>query len=238
MRHQFINQPKYFYRRSALALLLILVFLSTACQPPVETPAVETTIPPETSTAVDTTVPVTTVPPEVQQVPQYNQTTPLFAALEFLTLLDQANIQSLSDLVHPTEGVRFSPYAYVDVQTDQWSDAANLSQFLSGSQALNWGSYDGSGEPILLTPQDYIDQFVYDQAYLQPHIIGYNQIISSGNTLVNIADVYPGATFIEFHFTGFDPQFEGIDWRSLILVLKQDGGLWYIIGVVHSEWTI
>jgi hypothetical protein len=174
--------------------------------------------------------------PQVQA--SLNQSSPLSAAVEFVSLLDQEDYSSLYELIHPTEGVRFSPYAFVDVANHQWVDSANLTQFLSGTQVLNWGEYDGTGDPIQLTPIDYINRFVYDQMYIQPELIGFNQIISSGNTLVNIPSVYAGATFIEFHFTGFDPQYMGMDWRSLIIVMKEVSGLWYVVGVVHSEWTI
>lgn len=35
-----------------------------------------------------------------------------------------------------------------------------------------------------------------------------------------MAQVYPNGYFIEFHFSGFNPQFEGIDWESLKLVFE------------------
>jgi len=29
-----------------------------------------------------------------------------------------------------------------------------------------------------------------------------------------------------------------MDWRSLKLVFKEKDGNWYLVGVVHDEWTI
>jgi len=59
-----------------------------------------------------------------------------------------------------------------------------------------------------------------------------------GNTINNIAEVYPQAITIEYHFEGFDPQFVGLDWRSLLLVLVEKEGAWCLVAVVHDEWTI
>jgi hypothetical protein len=85
---------------------------------------------------------------------------------------------------------------------------------------------------------DYYNRFVYDQDFLNPEMIGINSIIGFGNTLVNIGDAYPGASFLEFHFSGFAPQYEGMDWRSLILVMEELNGEWKLVGIVHNEWTI
>jgi len=53
-----------------------------------------------------------------------------------------------------------------------------------------------------------------------------------------LAIAYPTASFVEFHFTGFDPQYGGIDWSSLRLVFENVGGNWLLIGIVHDGWTI
>jgi hypothetical protein len=29
-----------------------------------------------------------------------------------------------------------------------------------------------------------------------------------------------------------------MDWRSLRLVFMQDGGTWYLAGIIHDQWTI
>ena len=63
-------------------------------------------------------------------------------------------------------------------------------------------------------------------------------LIGKGNTLNNIAQVYPNGEFVEFHFTGFDTQYEGMDWTSLRLVFEENNGTWFLIGIVHDQWTI
>jgi hypothetical protein len=54
----------------------------------------------------------------------------------------------------------------------------------------------------------------------------------------NVQQVYPGASVVEYHFPGFDDQYEGMDWRSLRLVLAQnDNAEWTLYGVIHDEWA-
>jgi hypothetical protein len=42
---------------------------------------------------------------------------------------------------------------------------------------------------------------------------------------------------VEYYFPGFDPQYGGMDWRSLKLVFSQADGSWNLAGIIHDEWT-
>ncbi len=44
--------------------------------------------------------------------------------------------------------------------------------------------------------------------------------------------------FIEYHFSGFEEEYGGMDWVSLRLVFVQEGGQWYLVGLVNDRWTI
>ena len=48
----------------------------------------------------------------------------------------------------------------------------------------------------------------------------------------------PDAVMVEFHYPGFDAAYGGMDWRSLRLFLEQKDGTWYVVGIVHGQWTI
>jgi hypothetical protein len=85
---------------------------------------------------------------------------------------------------------------------------------------------------------DYYGEFVYDVDFENSHIIGNNTVIKSGNTINNILEAYPAGAFVEFHYKGFEPQYEGMDWKSLRLVFEQNGGVWYLVGITHDQWTI
>ena len=151
--------------------------------------------------------------------------------------LRDRDLDRLAKLAHPTRGVRFSPYAYVR-DADIFIAVDDIPDILSQNSVLLWGVFDGSGAPIELTFTDYYDQFVYDQDFANAEVIGYNRRIGGdGGMINNIPDFYPGGVMVEYHFSGFEPDYGGLDWRSLRLVFMQDGDEWFLIGIVHDEWT-
>lgn len=162
----------------------------------------------------------------------------LSRTINVVDILKEKDMEALSNYIHPTKGVRFSPYANVDVEKDQIFTREEVAKLGEDTEVYTWGYYDGSGEPINLNFNDYYNRFVYDKDFANPHIIGNNTIIGESNTINNIHEVYPDGHFIEFHFTGFEEEFEGLDWKSLRLVFEQYEGQWYLVGIVHSEWTI
>jgi hypothetical protein len=164
------------------------------------------------------------------------------AAQAILALRDR-DMQALAALVHPAAGVRFSPYGYVRAGVgalegqDLVFDAAEVAGLWPDPTVYTWGSAAGTGEPIELTFADYYDKYVYDVDFAQPDAIGFGLIIGQGNTINNLAEVYPDGFVVEYHFEGFDPQYAGFDWRSLRLVWQASAGTWYLTGIVHDEWT-
>ncbi len=162
----------------------------------------------------------------------------LLTALQAVELLRDQDMNGLAAYVDPVKGVRFSPYGYVNLQSDLFFSAQAVASLPASSQVYTWGAFDGTGDPIDYNFNDYYGRFIYDQDFASPHLIGNNTIIGTGNTLINLNQVYPNGSFVEFHFTGFDPQYAGMDWRSLRLVFEQTNGIWYLVGIVHDEWTI
>jgi len=159
-----------------------------------------------------------------------------FTVLNHLANEDGA---ALANHAHPTRGVRFSPYFNVNQSTDIVFYPGNTigANMFTNTTVYVWGEFDGTGESIGGEYAYYHSRFVYDEDYLNPELIGINQIVGTGNMNNNIENVYPNESYVEFHFSGFDPQFMGMDWRSLVLVFEEDNGDWYLVGVVHGEWT-
>jgi hypothetical protein len=162
-------------------------------------------------------------------------------AKEALTALKTRDLTKLSSMIHPEKGVRFSPYAYV--HTEQGGDvvltAADFQRDLLAEKKLyTWGVQDGNGSPIQGSVGDYWSAFIYDQDFAAAPQVGYNTIIGKGNTRENSREVYPAAIEVEYHFPGFDPKYQGMDWKSLRLVFEQKGSTWYLVGIIHSQWTI
>jgi len=155
-----------------------------------------------------------------------------------ISALKTRSFPQLSTYIHPRKGVRFSPYAFVDVDQNLIFHSDALRNIITDQEKHTWGTYDGSGFPIELTFEEYFTRFVYDQDFANAKNISFNRIIGQGNSLNNVFDVYPNAILVEYNFPGFDPQFEGMDWKSLRLVFENEGNTWYLIGIVHDEWTM
>jgi hypothetical protein len=161
-------------------------------------------------------------------------------AQEVMALLKEKNISKLAGLVHPKKGVQFSPYSYIHTATDIQVQGSNLATLWASSSLTHWGTFDGSGDPIDLTMPNYWAEFVYNANFAAAPQISYNTIIGKGNMINNVFSVYPTSSYItvEYHFPGFDPQYQGMDWTSLRLVFEYTGSQWYVVAVVHDQHTM
>jgi hypothetical protein len=200
------------------------------------TSPVSTTKPQETASAKPT--PVATVPnfstaAEAKQVISAR-------AQETLTALKEQDMSKLASLVHPQKGVQFSPYSYIHTATDIQVQGSNLAALWANPSLTHWGTLDGSGDPIDLTLPSYWAKFVYNANFAAAPQTSYNTIIGKGNMINNVFSVYPTASYItvEYHFPGFDPQYQGMDWTSLRLVFEYSGSQWYLVAIVHDQHTM
>lgn len=161
----------------------------------------------------------------------------LIMAIEVVEDIKNKDFNAISNYVDE-EGLLFSPYGYINKDSDVILSQEEVENLEDDRQEREWGAYDGTGEPIILTFDEYYDEFIYDQDFLNAEIIGNNLRIGQGNTLENIHEVFEDVRFVEFHFSGFDEEFDGMDWVSLRLAFTPDGDSWNLIAIVHDQWTI
>lgn len=155
-----------------------------------------------------------------------------------LTALKQKDFQTLSTFIHPEWQLLFSPYAYVDTAGSQVLSPYELLAAAKKSSILEWGSYDGTGDPIKMNISQYFDKFVYNKDYLNAKEKSVNKFLGFGNSLNNLKEVYPASDFTEFYFPGFDPKYDGMDWQTLRLVFRKENNKPYLVAIVHDQWTI
>lgn len=214
--------------RFLIIIMAIFAVLAGSCSSQ-STQAVQETIPPKqspTQTLITSTPTPTKVPLSV-----------LESAQQVIQTLRDRDMAGLSTFVHPELGLRFSPYPFVRAE-DLVFGKQSLHDLFSDETVYNWGNFDGSGEAIEMTFEAYFTRFVYSQDFAEPEVIGLNKEIGQGNSINNIPEFYPGADYVEYHFSGFDPQYAGMDWQSLRLVFILEGSNYYLIGIVHAQWTI
>jgi hypothetical protein len=144
---------------------------------------------------------------------------------------------ALAALAHPSKGVRFSPDAYLQA-TNITLTAAQLSTAFTDPTKRTWGITDGKGDPIVMTFADYSGLYIYARDFMTSSQTAYNQTIGSGNSIDNTADVYPDAILFEAYDPGPDPRLKDLQWQCVRLLFERSSARWYLIGVVHGEWTI
>jgi len=157
-----------------------------------------------------------------------------------LTMLKNKNYSAFANYIHPVDGIRFSPYGFVDTVHDI---KLSKQKFISeagnpGQDMVVWGEFDGTGDPIKMTLNNYMQRFVYDVDFVKPEKRSVNEFIGGGNSLNNLELVYKNCDFTESHFSGFDKKYAGMDWKSLRLVFKIRDRKFFLVGIVHDEWTI
>src|ERR1044072_6293887 len=121
----------------------------------------------------------------------------------------------LAALAHPSKGVRFTPYGFVRADRDVVLTRDQVATIFTDTTRRTWGTADGTGDPLTSSFEQYSRRFVYDVDFAAAPVVRYDQPPAhSGNTPNNIAQAYPAARWVEFHFPMIDAKYEGMDWRS------------------------
>jgi len=224
----------------SILIFTLLAGMLTACNLPGPATVIptETPIPPTPIQLFPTPSLLPTeiiIPPTAIPLPPEQAV--LARAGEVVQALKNKDMLSLAGYVHPVDGLRFSPYAYVK-STDLVFPSSQIPGSMSDNTLFTWGIYDGSGLSIDMTFTEYYAQFIYDVDFANAPQVAVNERIGKGNSIDNSLEFYPGAMIVEYHFPGFEAQYQGMDWRSLRLVFMDYNNTWYLVGIIHDQWTI
>ncbi len=154
--------------------------------------------------------------------------------------IKEKNYEQLADVVHPEKGICFS-LETVFTESELIFSADHIRRFMPqfGDRAIyKWSPpFDFETDPDF-TFEQYLKE-IYDANFVQPHAIGFNTVLKGGtNAVDNMSEFFPKASFVYFHFCGFDKSHGGMDWSGLRLALKQFEGKWYVVGIGHGHWSI
>lgn len=158
------------------------------------------------------------------------------SANQVINALAENDLDTVAEYVHPEMGLRFSPYGFVR-ESHQVFYPETLPGLMESDETFDWGRYDGSGETIELTFNEYYDEFVYTSDFANAEQTAVNERLGQGNTINNIPEFYSGSSFVEYHFPGTEENNQ-MDWESLRLVFVQRNEIWFLVGIVHDQWTI
>ena len=162
----------------------------------------------------------------------------LQAATTVAVALKEQDYAAVAEFVHPERGVTLTPYSTVDFETDRKLTREQIRDVAKDEKAYPWGFEDGRGNLIELTKAQYFEKYVFNADYTQAPMIGVDRLMMSGNALENLTEAYTGCRFVDFCHPGLDPSQEGMDWCSLRLVFAPEETGWYLVGIIHGQWTI
>jgi len=151
-----------------------------------------------------------------------------------MTLLKNKNFEELSDLIHPTLGIRFSPTAFIDLDSDLNFNTADFIDLTVQKNKVIWGVNKNSGEKIELNFNDYYSTYIYDADYLNAESITENKCLKNSSVINNISEVYNDAEYVEYYFSGFNKQHDGLDWKAIRLVFKKTGNKYHIVALIYN----
>lgn len=153
-----------------------------------------------------------------------------------IKLIKKRDISALSKYAHPKKGIMFSPYSDLKNNDNQIIEKKELVKIYEKNEELVWGEYDGTGARILLTFDNYFDRFIYDEDFIE-YEPNYDSIMGTGNAIENMNSVFPYARSVEYYTPGTE-EYAYMDWKSLRLLYEIYRGKYYLVAVVHNEWTI
>ncbi len=164
--------------------------------------------------------------------------TPREAADRVVAAIRDRDGATLASFVHPEKNVRFSPSAFVDPDRDRVLTAEQVRNLWTDPTVYRWGTAEGSGEPIELTPARYVSRFVLIETngFRDATSVSVNDDRAVGTTRNNASEVYENATTVEYYAAG-DKAKGGNDWVALRLVFEKSTQRWWLVGVIHDAWS-
>ncbi|MDQ6814317.1 MAG: hypothetical protein M3040_11310 [Bacteroidota bacterium] len=165
-----------------------------------------------------------------------NDSSLLALSNSILLLIKKQELSKLSSFIHPQLGIRFSPYGVVDTVKNQRLSKEAFTNLITNKKAINWGTSAGTGEPITSNLKDYFKKFVYDADFVNAEQKSVNKIVGRDSLSGNIASVYADCNYTQFYFSGFNKKYEGMDWKSLVLVFNRINGQPFLVAIVHDQW--
>jgi hypothetical protein len=156
-----------------------------------------------------------------------------------ITLLQNGDLERLAKYINPEKGLRFSPFAYVDLKKDLVFSCTQINNFFRSHHQYTWGYNEENGLPIRLSSTDFYKMYVYDSPYADTNEISYYQNSSPEFNTSNCFEVYPHAIIVEYRVNEVNSRDNpNTNWRSIRLVFEKEGKGWYLVGIIHDQWIL
>jgi len=165
-----------------------------------------------------------------------NEQRVVVAAREVLKALSIQDYQTLGGLVS-ADGLSMDLYPRFD-SVKNLITKGGVSEISTAPKKYLWGYTDGKGDAINLTATEFIEKYIYTADYLNAPNVAVNKKLGGGNSLNTIDEDVNGRVYTTFHFSGFEPKYEGMDWTTIYLIFDFEDGEYMLRGIAKDNWTI
>ena len=160
-----------------------------------------------------------------------------FAQDSILPLMEAKDYAGIARFIGD-EGIFFSPYGLADTTKNKVLSRQQYLELVKNNKQVLWGHADGTGDAIRLSIPQYFKKYVNDVAFLKAEQTAVNKLIDPDSSFSKVPAVFANHPFIQFYFPGFNKEYEGMDWKSLLLVFKEQQSKYYLVAVIHNQWKI
>jgi hypothetical protein len=157
-------------------------------------------------------------------------------AYSVASCLRSGDYETLADYVNPEYGLVLSPYPNINLSSNKCLSPQRVAAIGKDEEVFVWGARDGTDEPIQMTSGEYFSAYVYDRDYLNAPVISINRAAKTGNSLENVAAVFPEGAFVDFYIPPSSE--EALDWSILRLVFEDYKGILKLSAIIHSQYTV
>jgi hypothetical protein len=171
-----------------------------------------------------------------EPAPQTKDQKVIAAAKEVLKALADKNYAKLASLTS-TNGLSLNEVPSLDLTKSDVAKA-DVEKIPADTKITLWGYTDGQGAEIYLTKQEFIERYIYNNDYLSAPNVAVNNTLGNGNSINTILQDAAGRDLAAFHFTGFNPEYEGMDWTTIYIIFDQENGEYKVRGIAKDNWTI
>ncbi len=155
---------------------------------------------------------------------------------EIILAFKAKNWDKVAAYFHPQKCVIFSPYSYINTEENACLTASEFLKLAHSGQLTEWGIQDGTGDTIRLSLDHYVQRYVYDKPYDTLKESSLNNYVHYGSSLDNLNEIFNKVDVVEYYIPGTE-EYANIDWRQLKLVFEVFDNKYYLVGIVHNEWT-
>ncbi|MEA1953989.1 MAG: hypothetical protein U9O24_06320 [Campylobacterota bacterium] len=156
--------------------------------------------------------------------------------LEYLRIVGQPYfidnpLVELEKLIHPTKGVTVTDMVRFGDKNEQHYDAKSFLKSLNEDKKILWGKTYAKGEPINKSLKEWVND-----AHREMSTISKIEPLKAFKGFPTAG--YSGLKAYEVYWINEESKSSRYDWLGLVVLVAENQGKWYVVGLMRDRWTI